>query len=355
MNKVLSRSKLGEIEWIRSICCILVIIIHVTAEYWNSFTVGSLQYKFNILLNGISQFAVPCFVFISGFVLYYVYHNREYKILDFYKKRIPKLVFPYLIWSFVYIFVRHAYYSSPISLINVVKDLLVGRASGHLYYMILIIQFYLVFPLLLKAYEKIDNKILSMGIFTIGNIIIMEFVKMPFKDRFFMNYLIFFGLGFLLADLKIEGFEFNKILKIGIMSVYLIFSIYYLTDRYRAMAGLPLMWNGLYRYAWWIFSLISIISIYLLSSILNDIKHSLVNNRMITSLSNHSFTIYLSHMLFITILRNLKLFNQLKDYSMTISFVFQLVIIIGVTWITSIALERLKNIMNQPTLNKGNA
>ena len=132
MGKVASRSRLGEIEWIRAICCILVIIIHVTAEYWTSFTVGSLQYKFNILLNGVSQFAVPCFVFISGFVLYYVYHNREYKTLDFYKKRITKLAIPYVAWSLVYILIRHYYYDAPINLMNMTKDLLIGRASGHL-------------------------------------------------------------------------------------------------------------------------------------------------------------------------------------------------------------------------------
>lgn len=347
MDKVASRSRLGEIEWIRAISCILVIIIHVTAEYWTSFIQGSLQYKLIILLNSIAQFAVPSFIFISGFVLYYVYHNREYKSLDFYKKRMSKVILPYLIWSGVYICFRYFNNNGPIGLIGIGKDLLIGRASGHLYYMILIIQFYLAFPFILKFYKKINNRILFMTIFLVLNIIISEFINIPFKDRFFMNYLIYFGLGIILADLKIQEFNFSKILKVGIMALYLTFTIYFLKDRYNATAGLPLISNGLYRYAWRIFSVISIMNIYISANILNDIKNNWVNNRLIRSLSKHSFTIYLSHMLFIRMLRNLKSFNNLETYSLSLAFFVQLIVIISVSWLTSILIGEIKSLLKK--------
>lgn len=352
MNKVVSNNKLGEIEWIRAICCILVIIIHVTAEFWTSFSKGSIQYKFIILLNTISQFAVPCFIFISGFVLYYVYHNREYKALDFYKKRMFKIVIPYLVWSSIYIITRYVYYNISINLKDIAKDILIGRASSHLYFMVLIIQFYLVFPLCLKIYQKINNRTLSMGIFFTVNAIVILFIKMPFKDRFFMNYLMFFGLGFILADLKVNGFIPSKALKTGIFSVYLIIIFYHLSDTYRNIAQLPLILKGLYRYSWWIFSLISIVNIYSLANIFKIRKYNWIDNRAISSLSKHSFTIYLSHMFFITVLRQLKGFNQLKNYSMTLAFVSELIIIIFISWIASIVLEKLKVMANSYILKK---
>lgn len=71
MDKVAQGKKLVEIEWIRAICCILVIMIHVTAEFWTSFVYGSIQYKIIILLNTLSQFAVP------GFISYSLYKNIE--------------------------------------------------------------------------------------------------------------------------------------------------------------------------------------------------------------------------------------------------------------------------------------
>lgn len=342
MNKVAKANKLGEIEWIRAICCLLVIIIHVTAEFWTSFNYGSVQYKFNILLNSISQFAVPGFVFLSGFVLYYVYHNKEYKILDFYKKRMFKILIPYLICSIIYIILNYYLYNYPMDLKAMVKDIFIGRASFHLYYMVLIIQFYLVFPLLLKIYKKIDNKFISLAGLLAINILVILFVKTPFKDRLFLNYLMFFGLGFLLAELKLKGFKSSRSLKIGIYSIYLIITLYYLMERYRVIAELPLTSNELYRFAWWFFSLISIIGIYLLANIIKDIKVNLIENKIVNSLSNHSFTIYLSHIFFITILRQLGWYNHLKAYSMTLAFVCQLLIIIGISWFASIAFTKIK-------------
>lgn len=346
MNKVASAKRLGEIEWIRAICCILVIMIHVTAEFWTFFSIGSIQYKLIVLLNTISQFAVPCFVCISGFVLYYVYNNKEYNILEFYKKRITKIMIPYLIWSAIYIILKHNYFNIPINLNIIVKDILLGRASGHLYFIILILQFYIVFPLILKAYKRINNKVLSMGIFLGINIITILFIRIPFKDRFFMNYLMFFGLGFLLGDLKLKGFKFNDFLKTTIFTVYLIFTVYYFIDRYRSIVGLPFIFKELHRYTWWIFSLISILNIYLLANIFNNTKVNLIENKIIRSLSNHSFTIYLSHMFFIILLRQSRSFNQLKNYSMTLAFIFELIVIICISWLASIIFERLKNMIS---------
>lgn len=345
-SKLASTDILGEIEWIRAISCILVIIIHVTAEFWTSFMIGSIQYKSIILLNTISQFAVPCFICISGFVLYYVYHNKEYNVLKFYKKRITKIVIPYLVWSAIYIIVIHNYYKPPISLAIIVEDILQGRASGHLYFIILILQFYILFPLILKVYKIINNKILSMGVFLGINIITVLFIRTPFKDRFFMNYLMFFGLGFLLADLKLKGFKSKYFLKATIFTVYLIFTVYYFIDRYSTIVGLPFIFKELHRYVWWIFSLISILNIYLIANMFKDRRLSLIENKIIKSLSNHSFTIYLSHMFFIILLRQSSSFNKLKNYSMTLAFIFELIGIICISWLASIIFEGLKNMIS---------
>lgn len=344
MNKVAKANKLAEIEWIRAISCLLVIIIHVTAEFWTSFIKGSVQYKFNIGLNTIAQFAVPGFIFLSGFVSYYVYHNKEYRTLDFYKKRMFKILIPYFVWSIIYIILNYNLYNYPIYLKTMAKDILIGRASFHLYYMVLIIQFYLVFPLLLKTYKKIDNKFISLAGFLAINIFVILFVKTPFKDRLFPNYLMFFGLGFFLAELKLKGFVASKALKVGIFSLYSIIALYYLMERYRVISELPLISNELYRFAWWYFSAISIIGIYLLANIIKAKRVNLIENKIVQSLSNHSFNIYLSHIFFITILRQLSWFNQFKAYSMTLAFVFELVIIIGISWLSSIALAKIKHL-----------
>ncbi len=341
--KAKTTEKLEEIEWIRAICCLLVITIHVTAEFWTSFTYESIQYKLNILLNTLSQFAVPCFIFISGFVLYYVYYSREYSYLDFYKRRIRKIAIPYLVWSGIYILINYLIHGVPIDIVSIIKNLILGRASSHLYFIPLIIQFYFIFPFLLKFYQKLNNRVLTMSIFLASNVAFTLYIKMPFKDRFFMNYLLYFGLGFLLADLKIKGFVSNVASRTVLFSLYLLFISYYFVDRYRAIANLEFICKKLYMYAWRVFSLISIISIYALANILKVRKPNWIDNMVIRSLSRHSFTIYLCHMFFIKLLMSSKGFNKLENFSMTLAFAFELFAVICVSWVFSVVLDKLRN------------
>ena len=97
--------------------------------------------------------AVPMFVAITGFTLFYANYGRL-DIKEFYKKRLAHIVIPYLFWSFASIVIFQKY--------NLLKDIMLviatGNASYHLWYMAMSIRIYLWFPIILAILSKIVRK-----------------------------------------------------------------------------------------------------------------------------------------------------------------------------------------------------
>ena len=90
-----------EINFLRGFGVLAVITIHTTGY----FTEIKRSYNTLVLLNLwtdiFSQFAVPLFILISGFVLARNYRN-DFSLTKFYKKRIRSIIPQYLIFSVLY-------------------------------------------------------------------------------------------------------------------------------------------------------------------------------------------------------------------------------------------------------------
>lgn len=91
-------------DFVRVICTIAVILIHVSSSYKNAYLdadeLGRL-YKDNLLstciYNLLPRFAVPCFVMLSGAFTLADNRNLDYK--SFYLKKMKKIGIPTLIFS----------------------------------------------------------------------------------------------------------------------------------------------------------------------------------------------------------------------------------------------------------------
>ena len=68
-----NQKKIYFIENMRILGFISVILIHITAEYVFLLRKDSIQSFLIFFINNSAKFAVPLFVFISGFVLSYSY------------------------------------------------------------------------------------------------------------------------------------------------------------------------------------------------------------------------------------------------------------------------------------------
>lgn len=147
--------KIPELDFLRAVACLCVILIHVTANPLYYATPGTPEYLLLLIANQFTRFAVPAFVFISGFALANAYGagRSSFDYFAYLKRRLGAVLPLYVLWSAGY----HAYLHLPGEthswsqhFMELGKSLLLGTAAYHLYFIVLICQFYLLAPVFLK-------------------------------------------------------------------------------------------------------------------------------------------------------------------------------------------------------------
>jgi surface polysaccharide O-acyltransferase-like enzyme len=193
----MARKQYMSIHFMRIMACLMVILIHISATPVVSLTPNSSAQIFFVIINQIAKPAVPIFIFISGFLLHSIYRGKPLSPLTYWMKRLPKLFFPYILWSLGYylIYMKMGYY--PFDLSFILKGLLLGTFIYHLYFMVIIIQFYVLYPLLHYVVTKIGENLTFIGILMIQ----IGLITVPFewRDRLFITYFSYFGLGILMS------------------------------------------------------------------------------------------------------------------------------------------------------------
>lgn len=150
-----SKPKLLELDIVRAIAILAVLIIHSTSDATVELPIGSGSQAMYLALNKLSNFAVPVFIMMSGIVLFYKYQDGGFggsQVLQFYVKRVKHVLFPYLLWSLFYYLYNQWIFDRANLHMDWARfaDLLPwAEASYHLYFMVIIVQFYLLFPLMM--------------------------------------------------------------------------------------------------------------------------------------------------------------------------------------------------------------
>lgn len=144
--------------------------------------------------------AVPMFIAITGFTLFYTSQNH-FNIKDFYIKRLKTIVVPYLFWSLASIIIFKEYDK----LKNLLPILVTGTASYHLWYMGMSIRLYLIFPIIFAMAAWIKRKSSTAKILIF--IAFCVFYRVIFVDKeYLVNHIsmFFFGSNSLLERRFIE-------------------------------------------------------------------------------------------------------------------------------------------------------
>ncbi|WP_020616034.1 acyltransferase [Paenibacillus daejeonensis] len=160
-NEAKGRPIVEEFNLLRAFSILGVLMVHATSEAIAMVEKTSKAYPVYVALNTFAMFCVPAFIFLTGFVLFYNYYRKPITasmLRIFYSKRLMQILIPYLLISILFFFVRKALNDdlAPISVMipDLLGRLLNGTAYTHLYYIFVLIQFYLLFPLLLFALQR---------------------------------------------------------------------------------------------------------------------------------------------------------------------------------------------------------
>lgn len=133
----MENNKNQQIELMRAISCIFVIIIHVAGNIPYSLDP---DWYLSVVMNSISRIAVPVFIIISAYLM-----ARKYKsYMEFVKKRIVKILPPIIAWSYFYGYLNN----KDIFSISFALDIISGPTMFHLWYLYAIIGIYLLIPLI---------------------------------------------------------------------------------------------------------------------------------------------------------------------------------------------------------------
>lgn len=169
---ILRKPKLWELDIVRAVAIAAVLLIHGTAESTVVLPPGSRSHLLYFAINRLSVFAVPVFILLSGLVLFYSYYDQwnVKRIPGFYRKRLQFILIPYLIWlCFYYLFYQwmDPTVSVHFNWLEYLKIIPWADVGYHLYFMVIIMQFYALFPLLVslaKAWRPLGRYLWLFGI-----------------------------------------------------------------------------------------------------------------------------------------------------------------------------------------------
>jgi probable poly-beta-1,6-N-acetyl-D-glucosamine export protein len=217
-----------EINILRGVAILAVISTHVSANFTKIRTINFLATA-AIAVNVFSKFAVPLFVFISGFVLYNKYSGKT-DLKKFYEKRMISVLPPYLIFSTFYLVVEYVSLivrgkSINLNIPNIVYRYVTGGCFPFLWFFVLIIQLYLLYPAILLIYNYCDTRgrsfellfaALLIGIFYIiyvPNVFLLgTSTSLLGVATIFMGYLFYFILGIIVRG-RYEGITAKSVSK----------------------------------------------------------------------------------------------------------------------------------------------
>lgn len=209
---------LPQITVMNALLCLFVVMIHLTFAPLSELTAKSFPHIAIFALNKGLCFCVPAFIFLSGFKLFASYTENPLNVNCFLKRRFKKIVIPYFIAVLIYII----YFGAKGWLEDgLFKLMFLGTVSAHFYYIVVLVQLYLLFPLIFRLFARHSRYMLIIcaGI-TLFCIIFLQF---GFWDRFFGTYIFYFVFGMFWAKYNLYKKLRKSILKISVICMILLF------------------------------------------------------------------------------------------------------------------------------------
>ncbi|HBW38888.1 acyltransferase [Desulfosporosinus sp. BICA1-9] len=311
-----------EINYLRGFGVVAVIAIHTTG-YFTEVPQFNTLVILNLWIDIFSQFAVPLFILISGFVLAKKYRD-DFSLLEFYKKRVRSIIPQYILFSVLYtVFNKGAViqsnsFSSNFKLLF--TSILKADASYHLWFFLIIIQFYLLYPILIKVYDffrRRDKIELLVTLLLIIQTMYMVGIYTPYLTVIkinFIGYIFYFGIGIYISDhYDLLKSRFSRLtpllltLSLALTIAASFFIIIGLTTGYRYNTIPAYFFIG----AELIYPIFRVISFLFLYNLARDLvtKRSVLA-KLVHNIGVYSFGIYLIHIFF-----NQSMIKLLKNHN----------------------------------------
>lgn len=295
---------IDELVYVRGLAILAVVIIHVTM-YAVILQVQSPMYFFGYFLDDFAHFAVPVFIIVSGVSLAFAYRTGL-PLLSFYAKRVISVIPTFLFFTLVYGWL----FSSEVSWL---RRFVFGEGTIHLYFIPLLIKLYILFPIFLWIAKKITRLEIALIPLMAAQIIfslrlqLINYVQPHFLTLYptwntvandpFWLYVALFGIG-VVAGTHIERL-YASLQDTTNIKAYVLFAPLiplFATIDYFLHIFNPLLISIVKDF----YNIFACIVLFKLASLMIHKAGRL--SRIIKEIGEHSFAIYLLHMIFINYL-----------------------------------------------------
>lgn len=342
--KKINRQRLPELSLMNCLLCLFVLFIHVSGSTLISFTPGSLGHLGFFIPWWIASVAVYGFIFLSGLKLC-LNIEKPFELGKFYWKRAKAILFPYILWVVIYYIISLIQNGSPFSFKALGNALITGNITSHLYFIVVILQFYLLAPLWRWCVQKIHPGIalpIALCLSCISlvrlNPTLQAFNLPPFQytDRFFLTHLFFW-----LSGCYVGAYyqDFKKGIQAHPLLCSVAFFIATALDLYVGFTNtVGTRYLPLHTETHLLFLIIAILFFYMLC-----LKgQRLYQTKGIALLDRSSFAIYLSHIFIMNILAE-GLIHLLKIQNILSAFAIRTLITFGLSLLLCMAYTKLKS------------
>ncbi len=294
----LSRERNYNIELLRVISCILVVCIHVSNVYSRGYgEVSGGTYLFSLLTNCFSRVAVPVFFMISGYLLLDENVSLRKSI-----HRVIHTIIVLVFWSVLYYFWNIAYWDDRYDFTAMFED----PVKKHLWFLYAILGMYIALPFFQLLFKKTSRRLMEYFCLLWGFFLTLYYVlalaDMEFTYTVPMvgnsSYLGYFVMGYIMRN-------FSKDYKLGTKTCFGIVLIVGLINVALTCYGTVTTGDHEEIYFQYRNPLIAICSLGVFTGIIEHgrIAFTEAQKSIMQMISRHSFTIYLSHIIFLDIVK----------------------------------------------------
>lgn len=137
------------LDFIRGVLILGVVAVHFGGTLVSQAALQNISFHFGLALNQLFHISVPGFIFLSGYTNATRYNRNA---LMFYKRRLRTVVVPYIVVNSAYVLWAglSPSHMGPHSVKEFLYQFFITGADWPLYFVPVIVQCYLVFPLLFK-------------------------------------------------------------------------------------------------------------------------------------------------------------------------------------------------------------
>lgn len=327
--------KKANIQWLdtlRTLATLGVIVIHISSPIINMAFAGNMNHWWigNVLMS-LTRYAVPMFLMLSGATMI----TREYDVKEFYKKRLTRVILPFLFWMVVYFFFR--YFTLPVknpptgisSILSWAGNLFLNEGvSKHFWYIYMIIFIYLFVPILGKFARSVKSSVMLV-ILAIWICIAVYSTRFPANMYQFtstarlVKYVIYAGYLFL-GYFLYKNIEINKNQRIAALLIFASTVAVSAIYTYAVSISKKSADQSIYNYLSFN-TILQTASLFIL--IKNVSLKSNILQKLNATISDYSYGIYLVHVMVLGIFYNHGIFWTMAHPLISVPVVFILTLI----------------------------